>query len=195
MALLTTLLTSAAVTSLVTWNDVSDNRTTVASYTVSDNTTLAFDAASADTRSQPTINDADFRSPTSTSVNYFRLRPTTRSPGDHLRSQRIAITRSIRLYGIVVAACVATVVAVALAAACVVVRGTSTSTPNAGRCGSLFRRLNRRSAADLAAATGSGDGDYIYRPLGTGTGNRLDDEYETTFVGVSVPLLHDVRAV
>jgi len=195
MALLTALLTSAAVTSLVTWNDVSDNRTTVALYTVSDNTTHAFDVTSADTRSQPTTNDADFRSPTTTSVNYFLLRPTIRSPGDHLRSQRIAITRSIRLYGIVVAACVATVVAVALAAACVVVRGTSASTPCSGRCGSWFRRFNRRSAADLAAATSGGDGDYIYRPLGTGTGNRLDDEYETTFVGVSVPLLHDVRAV
>jgi len=96
----------------------------------------------------------------------------------------------------VVAACVATVVAVALATACVVVRGAS-GTPGTGRRwgSSLCRQFNRRSAANLAAATGNGDGDYIYRPLGTGTGSRLDEEYETTFVGVSVPLLHDVRAV
>jgi len=91
-----------------------------------------------------------------------------------------------------VAACVATVVAVALAAACVVAHGGPQSS---ARCGSWLRRFNRRSAADLGTAANSGDSDYIYRPLGTGTGNRLDDEYETTFVGVSVPLLHDVRAV
>ena len=30
--------------------------------------------------------------------------------------------------------------------------------------------------------------DYIYRPL---QGNMLDDEYENTFVGVSIPLLQD----
>ena len=34
--------------------------------------------------------------------------------------------------------------------------------------------------------------DYIYRPL---HGNRLDDEYENTFVGVSIPLLQEVTVV
>jgi len=194
MALLTALLTSAAVTSLVTWNDVIENRST-ASYAVSDDVTGAFDVTTpADTGSHPTSNAADFRSPTTTSEDYFRLRRTTRGPFDHLRSQRLAITRSIRLYGIIVAACVSTVLAVALAAACVVVRGGQSTS---GRWGSCFRRFrpNRRSAADLPTTTSGVDGDYIYRPLGTGTGNRFDDEYETTFVGVSVPLLHDVGAV
>lgn len=200
MALVTALLTSAAVTSLVTWND---SRPIIAA--VGDDVTRAFDGA---TSTDGTSNDTDFPSPTMTSLssssseNYFRLRPTTRGPAEHLRSQRIAITRSIRLYGIVVAACLATVVAVALTAACVVAHG---GTPSAGRWESWFRRgswcgrFHRRStAADLgsaAASGGGGDGDYIYRPLGTGTGSALDDEYETTFVGVSVPLLHDVRAV
>jgi len=190
MALLTALLTSAAVTSVVTWNDVTDNRSTA----VSEDTTRAFDVtASANAAAHPTLNESDFRYWTITSEGYFRLYPTTiRGPIDHLRSQRIAITRSIRLYGIVVAGCVATVVAVALAAACVVAHGGPSSS---ARWSSWLRRFSRRSAADLGTATISGDSDYIYRPLGTGTGNRLDDEYETTFVGVSVPLLHDVRAV
>lgn len=34
--------------------------------------------------------------------------------------------------------------------------------------------------------------DYIYRPL---HGNRLDDEYENTFVGVSIPLLQEVTVI
>ena len=192
MALLTALLTSAAVTSLVTWNDVSDSQSTTL-CTVGDDVTSASDVTtSADSRSYTTPNDADFRSSTMTSEDHLRLRATTRGPVDHLQSQRRAITRSIRLYGIVVAACVATVVAVALAAACVVARGGS---PSSVHWRSWLSRFNRRSAADLAAATSGGDGDYIYRPLGTGRGSRLDDEYETTFVGVSVPLLHDVRAV
>lgn len=37
--------------------------------------------------------------------------------------------------------------------------------------------------------------DYIYRPLGGGSGNRIEDEYETTFVGVSIPLLHEVSDI
>ena len=155
----------------------------------------AFDVTtSTNTRLHPTSNASDVWYPTTTtSEGYFRLFPTVSGPADHLRSQRMAITRSIRLYGIVVAACVATVVAVTLAAACIVAHGGSPTTVN---WSSWFRRLGRgRSAADLGTASSGGDSDYIYRPLGTGTGNRLDDEYETTFVGVSVPLLQDVRAI
>jgi len=189
MALLTTLLTSAAVTSLVTWNDSRP-------ITIGDDVTRAFDVPAA------TTNDTDFRSPTMTSSeNYFRLRPTAPGSAENLRSQRIAITKSMRLYGIVVAACLAAVVAVALTAACVVAHGGTPTTDRWDswlRRGSWCSRVRRRStAADLAAAATSGgsDGDYIYRPLGTGNGSALDDEYETTFVGVSVPLLRDVRAV
>ena len=188
-------MTSAAVTSLVTWNDSLP-------ITAGDDATRAFGVA---TSTDGASNDVDFRSPTTTSENYFRLRPTTTTTTPdrvaHLRSQRVAITRSIRLYGIVVAACLATVVAVALAAACVVAHGGTPITDGGSwfRRGSWCSRFRRRStAADLAAAMtigGGGDGDYIYRPLGTGTGSALDDEYETTFVGVSVPLLRDVRAV
>jgi len=208
MALLTALLTSAAVTSsLVAWNDSRP-------FTAGDDATRPFDVA---TSTDGASNDTDyFRFPTSTSSEiYFRLAATTtRGPDEHLRSQRVAIARSIRLYGIVVAACLAAVVAVALTAACVVAHGAA---PSAGggdprgweswfrRGGSWCGRLRRRSTAadlDAAATSGAGDGDYIYRPLGTGTGSgldrtgsALDDEYETTFVGVSVPLLRDVRAV
>ena len=191
MAVITALLTSAAVTTLVTWNDVNDNRFTTSS-TVSDDMTVAFEVAtSTDVRSYSASNQTDLQSPKMTPED-LRLRLTTRRPVDDVRSQRIAITRSIRLYGIVVAACVATVLAVAMAAACVVARGSSST---AVHWGSWFHRFNRRSPAHLAVSACPSDGDYIYRPLGTGTGSRLDDEYETTFVGVSVPLLHDVRAV
>jgi len=194
MALLTALFTSAAVTSLVTWNG---NRSDT-SYTTSGDITRAFDASvSSDAVSHPTLNSTDFRSPTTTSdFHILSMRSTTAGTVEHVRSERVAIAKSIRLYGIVVAACLATVVAVALAATCVVARGGSPTT--ATRWGSSWlRQLHRGHAvAELAAAAGGGDSDYIYRPLGTGlTGNRLDDEYETTFVGVSVPLLHDVRAV
>lgn len=39
--------------------------------------------------------------------------------------------------------------------------------------------------------------DYIYRPIGgsSGGGSRIEDEYETTFVGVSIPLLHEVSDI
>ena len=194
MVLLTALLTSAAVTSLVTWNGVTDSQTTTAVGS------RAYDfTTSPDVQSPPTGNDTDFRSPMTSEGDFRSVLPTTTA--GYRREQRAVITRSIRLYGIVVAACVATVLAVALAAACVMTGGGGGgSRSSAVRWTSpWFRRLRcRRSAAahDSAAATsGAGDSDYIYRPLGTGTGSRLDDEYETTFVGVSVPLLHDVRAV
>jgi len=194
MALLTALMTSAAVTSLVTWTDVTtDSRPTSVS---GDNTTGAFDVTTSVlniTRPHTTSNDhSDFGYTTMTSQNYFRLLPSTRRPVDHLLSERVAITRSIRLYGIVVAACVGTVVAVALAAVCVISRGGPLSSVH---CSSWLRRFKRHATSDLATSAGSTDSDYIYRPLGSATGSRLDDEYETTFVGVSVPLLHDVRAV
>lgn len=187
MALLTALLTSAAVTSLVTWNE---SRYMTSSDSVTRVTTLADDI------SHTTPNDTGFRFPTTTSENYFRLRPTTLFITNHLRSQRVAITRSMRLYGVVVATCLAAVVAVSLAAACFVVHGGTASGTVHHHRRSWFRLFGRRQmTSDLAAATSGGDADYIYRPLGTGTGSRLDDEYETTFVGVSVPLLHDVRVV
>ena len=124
MALLTALLTSAAVTSLVTWSDVTtDSRPTTVG---ADNRTAgAFDVTTS-VSTQPhttSSDDSDFRRTSMTSEGYFRSLPTTRRTVNHLRSQRVAITRSIRLYGIVVAGCVATVVAVALAAVCVVSHG------------------------------------------------------------------------
>ena len=52
------------------------------------------------------------------------------------------------------------------------------------------------SYASLPSSGGggtSGSGyDYIYKPL---HGGRLDDEYENTFVGVSIPLLQEVSVV
>jgi len=194
MALLTALVTSAAVTSLVTWNDSQP-------ITAGDDVTRPFDVVATSTDGASNDTDTDyFWSPTmtssteenylrllSSSENYFRLPTTTPGAGAHFRSQRIAITRSIRLYGIVVAACLATVVAVALTAACVVVHGGSSSADRPWEsswfrrgswCGRLIRR--RSTAADMAAAatSGGGDGDYIYRPLGTGTGSALEDRSE-----------------
>ena len=52
----------------------------------------------------------------------------------------------------------------------------------------------RRHVMSYSSLPSSNPGayDYIYRPL---HGNRLDEEYENTFVGVSIPLLQEVTII
>jgi len=63
-------------------------------------------------------------------------------------------------------------------------------------CCYCFCRLVLRHQLKRSPASPNGNKyDYIYRPLSgtsSGGGNRIEDEYETTFVGVSIPLLHEV---
>lgn len=62
----------------------------------------------------------------------------------------------------------------------------------------LWRYHCARSTNDDGSTANGNKYDYIYRPLGgiaSGSGSRIEEEYETTFVGVSIPLLHEVSDI
>ncbi len=56
----------------------------------------------------------------------------------------------------------------------------------------VLRRKKRLSYAKIPSSSDVKRYEYFYRPS---NGNSLDDEYENTFVGVSVPLLHEVTKI
>jgi hypothetical protein len=63
---------------------------------------------------------------------------------------------------------------------------------------SFWRYHCLRATTDDRSSAAGNKYDYIYRPLGglgSGNGSRIEDEYETTFVGVSIPLLHEVSDI
>ena len=58
--------------------------------------------------------------------------------------------------------------------------------------GFYVMRRRRRNYNKIPTSSDVGRYEYFYKPS---NGNSLDEEYENTFVGVSVPLLHEVTKI